>query len=52
MIGTPAVLMKKLEAGAITGSFCEMDGPCSRSAAACRKALNKCRLNTASKKLN
>jgi hypothetical protein len=46
---TPAVVMKKLKAGALTGSFCEKDGLGSRSAAACREAVNKCQLNTAGK---
>jgi hypothetical protein len=52
MMGTPVVVMKKLKAGAITGSFCEKSGLGSRSAAACREALTRCQLNSTSKKLS
>jgi hypothetical protein len=52
MMGSTTVVMKKLKAGAITGSFCEKHGLGSRSAAACREALTKCQLNSTSKKLN
>jgi hypothetical protein len=52
MMDTPAVVMKKVKAEAITGSLFEKPGPGSRSAATCREASSNCELNSASKKLN